>query len=456
MEKVIQFDYKPLPSKMPFHTDEKRWQLLLGGLGDGKTVAMVNDIMTKLIRYPGAPGLLGRQTYREIEDTLIPVIIEWLPKDLLLRHDKEFNIMHFPNGSKLYLRSMDDPDKFGSLQLLCWGIDEARQIKEDRFTLLQGRLRWKPKGYSVPRAAYRGIVATNPPNKTHWLYRYFGPQMNENIYARWHGNTYENKDNLREGYIEELEETFKNQPNRLRKYIWGQWGADITGQPVHTGFLENIHVRKISPTKGNLMYCGWDFGAAHSGTAIAQFDEMGRFHVHAEVDGLGYDTLRLGRATMGIRARDFGEFVFRDYGDPSGSSRMITDSQTCVALVRDTFKTNIILPAKTSREQRAKMMDLWMNQITEGIPNFTVDPECITIIGALSGELSWAKNVKGENTEKIDEDVDCIHVYDGLSYMFLGINGPYAWRNIGAKNTKAETEEDYIPLERDDILGGLN
>lgn len=100
--------------------------------------------------------------------TTYKTFLDICPPELIKEHRVADRLIRLitPSGkiSTVYFRPLEEADKFRSMNLSGFYIDEANQVSEAAFLLLQGRLR----GGGIRK----GIITTNP--KGHdWIYKWF-------------------------------------------------------------------------------------------------------------------------------------------------------------------------------------------------------------------------------------------------------------------------------------------
>ena len=61
--------YEPMPKQSLFHNSRAKFRLYAGGMGSGKTLAGVAEAIQLSFAYPGNYGIIGRNTYPELDDT---------------------------------------------------------------------------------------------------------------------------------------------------------------------------------------------------------------------------------------------------------------------------------------------------------------------------------------------------------------------------------------------------
>ena len=142
--------------------------------------------------------------------------------------------IEFPNGSQIWFGGLDDKDRTEKIlgnEYSTVYYNEASQIDYNSFLTAKTRLAEKT---SLRNKIY---IDCNPPSSTHWLYKLFiqgvDPQNPDRKlpdpenYVSMLINPGDNKDNLPEGYIEEM---LTNLPARQRaRFLEGKFQADVEG-----------------------------------------------------------------------------------------------------------------------------------------------------------------------------------------------------------------------------------
>lgn len=211
----------------------------VGGIGSGKSLIGCITMLSWAVMYPG-DYLVARQFYPELKMTTYKTFLEICPPELIIEHrvaDSQVKI-HSANGktSTIYFRPLEEPDKLRSLNLSGFYIDEASQVSEEAFILLQGRLR----GSGIRK----GIMTTNPAGHD-WIYRWFlkKDHLNSDIakaqYYLIQAPSTENV-HLPEGYVESMMVAWS--ADRIKREIYGSFDA-FEGM-VYNEFRRDTHVVK--------------------------------------------------------------------------------------------------------------------------------------------------------------------------------------------------------------------
>lgn len=180
----VTFGYEPMPVHTPFHTSAAYERAMFGAFGSGKTYAVCAEAIAWCLEQPGIRGAIARLTIPSLRDTTEPIFFELLPPEIVAagkisRSGGHVSSFTFPNGSVVLFRSLDDPQKWRSLNLGFIVYDEANEVPEDTYMQLKSRVRQRDITAEARRAGYtheitrRGIwLATNPSGHD-WLWTYF-------------------------------------------------------------------------------------------------------------------------------------------------------------------------------------------------------------------------------------------------------------------------------------------
>lgn len=250
-----EIEFKLLRHQSRFVKSDKRFVVNSGGVGSGKTYALVLKTLKLVMDNPGIFILIGAQTYPLLRDTTLREFINIIPSELIKVYNKTTSHFTFINGSEVIFRPFDDPNKLKSLNLGACAIEEVTDISEDIFKMIRTRMRQK----GMPGCVYG---ATNPGSFGNWVYKYFieNPILNsEVIYSKSIDNDY-----LPLEYLEDLEQMKIGNPEYYRRMVEGIWGQ-------LEGLIYNLPIEqrtKEIPKEFDKIIAGLDFGYTHP-TALA-------------------------------------------------------------------------------------------------------------------------------------------------------------------------------------------
>lgn len=233
----------PLPKQREFMNKAMdphgpKYVLYAGGVGSGKTLIGCITVLSLAVMYPG-DYLVCRLFNPELKITTYKTFLEICPKELIVEHRMADQILRIRNAqgttSNIIFRGLEEPDKHRSLNLNLAYIDEASQVSEAAFTLLQSRLRGRH---------IRKIIMTTNPNGHSWLYRMFikqdftNPEAKKLFYSI-SAPTTENF-HLSQDYVQSMLSTYSE--DRVKREVYASWDA-FEGQVYHE-FRRDTHVIK--------------------------------------------------------------------------------------------------------------------------------------------------------------------------------------------------------------------
>ncbi len=202
---------------------------LFGGIGNGKTFAACGKIIELATHYPNNLCLVGRLTYGELRDSTQEVFFNILDKmypPAAWKFNKGEQAVEFWNKSTVIFRHLEAKQKILGPNLGGWYIDQAEEVDEEVFLVLQGRLRRE----NIPLR--QGLITGNPCGHD-WIYYKYGLDQGWNDYRReddWRykdryrmitASTYANEDNLPKDYILQLQESYS--VDWFNRYVLGSW-----------------------------------------------------------------------------------------------------------------------------------------------------------------------------------------------------------------------------------------
>lgn len=233
---------QPLPKQQLFldnalNPKDSKFVAYVGGVGSGKTLIGCITILSWAVLYPG-DYLVCRQFFPELKMTTYKTFLEICPPDLIV--ESRVADMHIRvkgiNGkiSNVYFRPAEEPDKFRSLNLSGFYLDEGNQTSEECFMLLQGRLR----GSGIRK----GIITTNP--KGHdWIFRWFVKKdhlNDENFKDQFKLIMAPSTENIHlpDGYVAGMMASWSEE--RVQREIYGSF--DAFEGAVYPEFRRDTHV----------------------------------------------------------------------------------------------------------------------------------------------------------------------------------------------------------------------
>ena len=283
-EKQVILDYKPAPTIERFHASDAIIRSLVGPAGSGKSTGMVWEICyflpQMLFTFYGIKKtrwLMLRNTNDQLWTTTMKTLFEWFPPTIFGRFQKQekiYTITAFkPLEIEILFRSCDRPDdvnKFRSLELTGYGIDESSEVHHNIKLILRQRIgryprasEWPRDENGAPRVRKYGVESTNPPDieSTDFTEFYGAPETRLPDGEGFWQKPGENQDNLDPNYYTDMRRLYANDPEWVQRYIEGKPGVMKVGKDVYSSFSYNFHVAKDAlkwPGKSFTIYRGWD------------------------------------------------------------------------------------------------------------------------------------------------------------------------------------------------------
>ena len=268
----IDIPYKPLPKQAEYHELTSKYKFFGGGWGNGKTAAGCAEAFALAMEYPGCTGLIARKTRPELRATTEDQFFQggggtetdWpgCPQELIRTYNKSEFKLTLINKSVIHFWPLDEPGKLTNINLGWFLIDQAEEIAEEMFQMLQGRLRQR----NAPRC---GLVLFNPMGHD-WIWRrcvYLKYPDHKLVHAKTTDNPTLTKD-----YLESL---LKMPEAWVKRFVEGSF--DVFSGQIWPEYDDDVH--SINPFPLPEWYEGAesiDHGhRAPTAILFAKFDDQG-------------------------------------------------------------------------------------------------------------------------------------------------------------------------------------
>jgi phage terminase large subunit len=408
-----------------------------GPRGTGKSRAVAEYLIQYAIRFPGTRILVLRKTRASLSESFLVTFEGRLavrcPSALSMvqrSHRTKYTI----GASEIVISGLDMESRQRSGEYALIFVEEANELTENDWEMVQGCLRWKDGG------GYHQIVgACNPDSPGHWLWKRHRKSLTGEL-AGFQRIASRHTDNpsLDADYLERLS---RLSGVRRKRYFEGEWFA-AEGQ-VFDNFSEDRHWITVPEDKDgkrdyNALSISWYFASADWGTSkpgclgIWGVDVEGRLYEVAEVYFAGKRTAWWADALVELNRR----FPIRiGVGDPARPD-MITEMNLALGYRPDGPEA-IFFKADNKRASSPNgdmgglnLVHDWLDPQSDGRPRlfFCRDNTPFGIDSALreSGKpcstveetpsYVWAKNAEG-NQDKDSTDQRCEdHGWDQTRY----------------------------------------
>ena len=244
--------------------DNKTTELFYGGgAGGGKSYLGCCWLIFNCFRYPGSRWLMGRARLKTLKESTLLTLFHSL-KLLNLKKDKDWRynqiegVIHFTNGSDIYLKDLfcypADPefDSLGSTEYTGVFIDEVSEITEKAKNIAMSRIRYKLDEFkTIPKL----LMASNP--SKNFAYREFWKPWKEGTmlpFRKFVPALVGDNPFMSGHYRENLLKLDKNSRERL---LYGNWNYD--DDPSRLFDYEKINdIFTIPPTGYGTKYISAD------------------------------------------------------------------------------------------------------------------------------------------------------------------------------------------------------
>lgn len=369
-----------------------------------------------------------------MRDTTLKTFLEICPEDFILNYNKTEHHIIFKNGSEIYFRELKDTTGLGSLNLGWFYIDEAEEVEEQIFERLKGRLSLTDVGKTS------GWLTSNPPNESHWIYKQF--ELNHDPeYFTIHASTYENKEHLPDGYIEDLE---KLPPAWRKKYIEGHYGFTPDGKPYYDGYLEHLHYQPLSWNPQLPLDCGWDSGRRHPAFVVSQWDGS-YWKVLAEILGsyIGIEKF-VDTQVLPLLNTRFPHANCRHHAGPEFTQVSDKSDFTSYQILQS---RGIQLHIKHSEYSlRKQLIEKKLNTLINGLPGLMVDKSCKLINDGFQGGYRYPTVKEGQEFSLKKElpfkDGFYEHCMNALEYIGVDLFSPVEEKESYQREEPAESRSN--------------
>lgn len=444
MTRIINF--APVPSTVPYFLSTKFVNLIVGPVGSTKTTASIMKLGYHAAQVAAdangirrSRAVIVRNTVEQLRDTTIPDFLTWFPDGVAGEYHKSerrFVLKFSDVECEVLFRSLDtaaDVRKLLSLQLTFAMMDEFRELPQQVFEGLQGRLKRYPsvRVNGVGPRNDAGEVysflwgASNPPDMgTFWEDYLTAPPPNAHVTLQGSGLSpdadWARPPYLVDGYYEEL--AVGKSQDWVDVYIKGMFGRSLAGEPVHRGFDRSFHVAKeplkAVPDASFPIILGFDFGLTPA-CVIGQMTPLGVLKIYGALSSEGMGLVRF----IDLKLRPyltsrFPGYPMRAVGDPAGVARAQTDEKSAFDILR-AYGFNAV-PARTnSIVARVAAVDSFLHRQVNGGPAVLMDPvDADPLIRAWAGGYRFRKKRDGE-TENHPEKNHHSHIADASQYLCL-------------------------------------
>lgn len=290
--KIVQAGFNPVFK--PVHRTNRRYVVMKGSAGSGKSVDTAQFYILRLMRDRGRNLMVVRKTEAS---NLTSTYAELLSAIHRMRLWDYWSVKASPlqlrcvNGNSIIFRGMNDiraREKIKSVSfekgsLTDIWLEEATEFSREEVDILDDRMRGKlPEGLF-----YQMKLTFNPVSIHHWIKRDFFDFADKNVLT--HESTYLDNRFVDAGYRERMERRRLHNPEGYRIYGLGDWGQ------AEGLIIKNWEVETLSKEAGDYdcVYMGQDFGFNHANAILLAGFRDGNIYILKELYEKNRDTLEL-------------------------------------------------------------------------------------------------------------------------------------------------------------------
>lgn len=251
---------------------DKKFKAYVAGFGAGKTWAGCAGLCKHFYEFPQVDAGYFAPTYPQIRDIFYPTIEECAKdwglsvevrqsnKEVLMFYGKEYL-------GKIICRSMDNPSTIVGFKIGHALVDELDTLHTDKardaWRKIIARMRYNVKGLR------NGIDVTTTPEGFKFTYEQFVKAVNDPKTAEFYGliqaSTYDNEENLPDGYIESLKQSYPSQ--LIEAYLNGQF-VNLASGAVYPDFDRTLNHSDETIKQGDTLHIGMDFNVLNMSAVI--------------------------------------------------------------------------------------------------------------------------------------------------------------------------------------------
>lgn len=388
------------PIFKPVHQCRKRYVVMKGSAGSGKSVDTAQQYILRLMKDKGRNLVCVRKsdvtnrdsTFAELESAInrMSVGAAWR----VTQNPLSFTCV---NGNKIIFRGVNDNKQREKLKSITFAqgkltdvwIEEATELVQQDLEIIDDRLRGE-----LPEGLFYQIKLTfNPVSSSHWIKKVFFDRKDDNVLT--HQSTYLDNRFCDEAYRARMLRRKEVDPEGYRIYGLGEWGE--TGGLIFSNYI--VEEFDISRERFDAMAIGQDFGYNHADAILTLGFKDGDIYVCNEIYVHEKDTEEIIQAATGKLSKDL--LMWCDSAEPDRIKMWQRAGYRARAVVKN---PNSVLAQIDWLKGR----------------KIHIHPTCINTIREIQ---QWRWQLDEKNTEYTDEPVKIFD--DAMSALRYGVE---SWR----------------------------
>ena len=367
-----------------FLSQSKRYQVLYGGRGSGKTHHIIVKLVVLSFETNYNHILYVNQVFRHIKKAQfadIQKVIKSLGLQGFFKINKtDYSIENIISGTKFTAVGMDEIENTKGISdptVIWW--DEINRGTEEGFVKLNALLRTPLN----PRHQF--IISFNPVSAKHWLRSFFFSDGNAHqLHDRFADaysmrSTYLDNDFIdKESYLDTLKQSSFGDVNRAVVDIEGDWGSEENVNPYFYAYDESkmLSNEPLQYLPNYELLLSFDFNIDPATCVVAQI-QQGAFIRVLKAYKINNCTLK--ELLARIKA-DYPFAVFRVTGDPAGNSRnqgYNSANETMYSIIREGLnisRTQVDKPRiNYAGENAQREIRIFCNSVLQNHPHILFD-----------------------------------------------------------------------------------
>lgn len=455
---MAELNYTPPLSVAGFLTSDAFSSLIVGPVGSTKTTSGLVKIAYEAQKVAACKDGIRRSrcavirnTNQMLTDSTIPDFLKFFPEGdfgLYMRTEKRFILKFGDVECEVMFRGLDDANdvrRLLSLQLSFGVMDEFREIHQDIYEALQGRLGRYPDGVLVPHRPEWGVDSkgnpikgcvtddgkpakkvwgmTNPPDiDSYWEKLLTNPPSNTAVFIQPSGLSPEADwiEHLPSDYYENLAEG--KSEDWIDVYIHAKFGKSLAGKPVFRSFNREMHVSKVAltPVLGSSgpIIVGFDCTGLGPAAVIGQLGYGGRLYIYDAIYADEMGPLRFVREKLKpLLTSKYAGGRVAIIVDPAGMARN-GDEKTIVEILKG--EGLVAKPASTNAiAARVSAVEQYLTRTIDGKSGIVIDPACVELIQAFNGKYRYKIKKDGTTEDTPQKLRPWADLMDSLQYLCL-------------------------------------
>lgn len=265
---------KLLPHQWDFLRSNKKFLLLCGGIGSGKTFSLAQYIIQRVARYPKSLHFVGANTYSQLKNSTLSAVFSAL-QDLQIpfSYNQSTGLLEF-FGGRVLCKSMENFNALRGIEVGSFILDEVRDLRKEAFDMMMGRLRDKHAGSNL-----QGRLVSSP-SGYNWLFDYFDKngEFNTNDFGIINASSMANK-HLPDGYIESMKTQYDDK--FYEQEILGKF-VNITSGKTYYSFVRENNVADFDTLANGTKFIFQDYNIDPM-TALLSFMHSDKLYIYDEV-----------------------------------------------------------------------------------------------------------------------------------------------------------------------------